>query len=460
MRPGWRLTAVGGARRSAYNAGINVRRTVFLTYVCVGHALRARRLPLRRAASAAPGADTGVGLEVSALTAAVLGGNSLGGGRGSVAKAIMGALLVLIADQRPDQPRHQRPGQLDDPGTGAAHSAVFVDMRWLKQPPQCLAKVYVSPAYLSLPPRRRTSTRRLALCAQRPAALRGDHRPRPDRGPRGRHPRPRRQSLLRHPAWRHRPLLRARPQALARCSRISAAIRSAWRSTATAICSSASAAWVSIQVAPDRTVTKLTDETNRSWTLGRRRFAPAPGRRRGHRAGRPHLFQRGDDPLRAGGLGDRRAGKPWRTDASSATIRRPARRTRSSRNWSSPNGVCMCPDGQSFLFAESWTCRISRYWFDGPKKGKVETCHRQPAGLSRQHQPRLGRQLLAGAARHAHAGLDLALRMPGLPQAHGPARCAGSMALSQHQHRLRGEVRREGPRSSTASGISAAATIR
>src|SRR5690606_33696952 len=33
MRPGWRLTAVGGARRSAFNAGINVRFMVFLTYV-------------------------------------------------------------------------------------------------------------------------------------------------------------------------------------------------------------------------------------------------------------------------------------------------------------------------------------------------------------------------------------------------------------------------------------------
>ena len=36
MRPGWRLTAVGGARRSAYNAGIKVRRTVFFAYVWSG----------------------------------------------------------------------------------------------------------------------------------------------------------------------------------------------------------------------------------------------------------------------------------------------------------------------------------------------------------------------------------------------------------------------------------------
>ncbi|RVB24101.1 ABC transporter permease, partial [Mesorhizobium sp. M7A.F.Ca.CA.001.07.2.1] len=37
-----------------------------------------------------------------------------------------------------------------------------------------------------------------------------------------------------------------------------------------------------------------------------------------------------------------------------------------------PNGVTICRDGQSLLFAETWACRISRYWFDGPDKGKRE----------------------------------------------------------------------------------------
>jgi ribose transport system permease protein len=37
-----------------------------------------------------------------------------------------------------------------------------------------------------------------------------------------------------------------------------------------------------------------------------------------------------------------------------------------------PNGICMCRDGQSFLFAQTWGCSISRYYFDGPKSGKVE----------------------------------------------------------------------------------------
>jgi ribose transport system permease protein len=37
-----------------------------------------------------------------------------------------------------------------------------------------------------------------------------------------------------------------------------------------------------------------------------------------------------------------------------------------------PNGICVTPDRQSILFAETFGCRISRYWFDGPNKGKVE----------------------------------------------------------------------------------------
>ena len=36
LRIGWRITAVGGSRRAAYNAGIPVRGTVCLTYVVSG----------------------------------------------------------------------------------------------------------------------------------------------------------------------------------------------------------------------------------------------------------------------------------------------------------------------------------------------------------------------------------------------------------------------------------------
>ena len=85
------------------------------------------------------GSDTGVGLEVQALTAAVLGGNSIGGGRGSVAKAIIGALLVLLLTN----------GLINLGISGPVTStilgamlllAVFVDMRWQKHRHRCLPR--------------------------------------------------------------------------------------------------------------------------------------------------------------------------------------------------------------------------------------------------------------------------------------------------------------------------------
>ena len=99
MRPGWRLMAVGGARRSAHNAGISVRRTICNAYIwssvlcCLAGFFNAARL-------GSTGSDTGVGMEITALTAVVLGGNSLGGGRGSVAKAVLGTVIVLILTER------------------------------------------------------------------------------------------------------------------------------------------------------------------------------------------------------------------------------------------------------------------------------------------------------------------------------------------------------------------------
>ena len=95
LRIGWRITAVGGSRRAAYNAGIPVRTTVGLTYVISG-VLTSFAGTLYAARLSGAGPDTGLGLELSAVTAALIGGNSIGGGRGSVGKALMGALIVAL----------------------------------------------------------------------------------------------------------------------------------------------------------------------------------------------------------------------------------------------------------------------------------------------------------------------------------------------------------------------------
>ena len=92
-----------------------------------------------------------MGLEVSALTAVVLGGNSLGGGRGSVAKAVMGGVSWFSSLTN---------SLINFGVTGPATSmilggvligAVFIDRRWLvRTARRWLSKVYVSPTYLKL----------------------------------------------------------------------------------------------------------------------------------------------------------------------------------------------------------------------------------------------------------------------------------------------------------------------
>ena len=95
LRIGWRIMAVGGSRRASYNAGIPVRATVCLTYVVSG-VLAGLAGVLYAARLSGAGPDTGLGLELTVVTAALLGGNSVGGGRGSVGKALIGAVIVSL----------------------------------------------------------------------------------------------------------------------------------------------------------------------------------------------------------------------------------------------------------------------------------------------------------------------------------------------------------------------------
>src|SRR3954453_1054507 len=95
LRPGWHITAIGGSRRPAYNSGIPGRRTIALCYVASGVMTSVGAL-FFAARLGTVGGDVGVGLEVTVLTAAVLGGISLGGGKGSVTKALVGTLIVLF----------------------------------------------------------------------------------------------------------------------------------------------------------------------------------------------------------------------------------------------------------------------------------------------------------------------------------------------------------------------------
>ena len=113
------------------------------------------------------------------------------------------------------------------------------------------------------------------------------------------------------------------------------------------------------------------------------------------------------------------------------------------RNLLFANGVCMAHDNKSLLFAETWGCRISRYWLEGPKQGTTEVSYRRPSRLSRQHQSRIARNLLGGARGHADAELRSGDDHAGLQTAHGAPGGRRRMAVSQRQCRLRRAFRRE-----------------
>ena len=88
------VTAVGGNREAARRAGINVRAvytSVFMlcsTFAAVGGVLSSARL-----ASASQQAGTG-DVNLDAIAAAVIGGTSLFGGRGSAFSALLGIIVI------------------------------------------------------------------------------------------------------------------------------------------------------------------------------------------------------------------------------------------------------------------------------------------------------------------------------------------------------------------------------
>ena len=73
MSLGWRIQAVGGSRRAAYNTGLGVSSTVVFCYVFSGLCAGMAGF-LYSARTVNPGAEVGVGFEIVALTAAILGG--------------------------------------------------------------------------------------------------------------------------------------------------------------------------------------------------------------------------------------------------------------------------------------------------------------------------------------------------------------------------------------------------
>ncbi|MBW8639185.1 SMP-30/gluconolactonase/LRE family protein [Hoeflea sp. WL0058] len=407
-RIGWQVLATGGSRRSAHNVGIPVRRVVCATYVVSG-VLAALSGLLFASRLGGAGADTGVGLEIMALTAAVLGGNSLGGGRGSAAKAIIGSITAMIMVN--GLIRMGVPAGANSLMLGLVlFTAVAIDVRWIKNLHKVVSKVYVSPAYASLPKPPGTDSYSPYAVNDKlaPVTLIGlgeidgpediilDDDDNIYTGNRtGDVIRFFAPDYKQHEVYAH---VGGRPLGLAFD-----------KNGDLLVCIGGMGLY---RVTKDREIEKLTDETNRSWLSviddsrlrladdldvaldGRVFFSEATVR-----------YEMHEWPV--DGLESRGNGRIICYDPSSKSTHTVL------RNLKFPNGICMAHDGQSFFFAETWACTVSRYWFDGPKKGTVETVIPDlpgyPDNINRASDGTFWLALVGIRT----PSLDLALKMPG-----------------------------------------------
>jgi ribose transport system permease protein len=89
------IYAIGGNESAAHLSGIHVNRTRLLAFILAGlTAAIAGVLIAARLNSGSP--NYGVGLELAAIAAAVIGGASLAGGYGNIVSTLFGALTVAV----------------------------------------------------------------------------------------------------------------------------------------------------------------------------------------------------------------------------------------------------------------------------------------------------------------------------------------------------------------------------
>jgi ribose transport system permease protein len=409
-RPGWHIMAIGSSRRAAYSAGIPIKSTILLTYVfsglmcAVAGCFYAARLNNT-------GGDVGRGIELITLTGVVLGGVSLGGGRGSITRALMGGLTVFIMTN----------GLVRLGVSGGANSmtvgmmlamAVWFDVKYQKNRHKIIDKVYVSPTYLFLPEAPDTHIgcknayeQNDLLRESEPIGLEQVEGPEDvilDRynnlycGTRT-------GDILRFSGTRFERRevfahIGGRPLGLAFD-----------RDDNLITCVSGMGLY---GVTPEGKIFKLTDQTNRSWdsviddsrlsladdldiaSNGQIFFSEATIRYDIHSWPTDSLEGRGN-------------GRIICFDPANGTTRTVI------RNLIFPNGVCMANDNESFFFAETWACRISRYWYSGPNKGKVvrviDNLPGYPDNINRASD---GNYWVALVGMRTPA-FDLAMRMPG-----------------------------------------------
>ena len=369
LRPGWHITAIGGSRRSAYNSGIPVRRTIALCYVASG-VLTSIGALFFAARLGTVGGDIGVGLEVLVLTATVLGGITLGGGKGSVTKSAVGILIVLLITNGLTT-LNARGGINRIALAAILLVAAMIDIRWQKNRTRIISKVYVAPTFHELPPPPSTEIGKRGPFEQndklRDVALIGL----------GRIEAPEDVILDRNDVLyagsRHGDIIRFFPPDYEKMEVFAhiggQPLGMAFdRQDNLYVCIGGMGLY---RIKPDGAVEKATDETNRSMYSvnddSRLRLADDLDITDdgliffSEATVRYEMDEWPIDGLEARGNG-RIICYDTKTGATHTAL----------RGLKFPNGICVASDGQSILFAETFGCSVKRYWFAGPKKGAVE----------------------------------------------------------------------------------------
>lgn len=410
MKPGWHIRAVGGSRRSAHNAGINVRRTVCSTYVLSG-VLTGVAAILYAARLNNAGTEAGVGLEVVALTAAVLGGNSLGGGRGSIPKAALGALIVGLFTNT--LLRFSLPSGANPMAIGLILLvAVATDVRWLKNRHKLLSRVYVSPTYFAPPPLISTDP-----AAGTPYAMNTKLQ---EAEPIGLDEVDGAEDIAFdhldniYTGSRHGDIVKflapdySRSEVFAHIGGQPLGLHFDSKGDLFA-CVSGMGLY---KITKEREIIRLSDETNRTLLSiiddSRMRFADdmdfAPDGRVffSEATIRYDIFDWATDSIEARGNGRIICWDP-KTNSSRTVL--PKRMF--------PNGICMTGDGVSLFFAETWAGRINRYWFDGPRSGRVDCVIPNLPGYPDNIRRASDGNFWVAMLGMRTPALDVAMKMPG-----------------------------------------------
>jgi ribose transport system permease protein len=308
----------------------------------------------------------------------VVGGNSLGGGRGSIAKAMMGAIIVLVMNNGLIRMGY---------GTGTNQmmlglllaAAVTLDIRWLKNRQKVLNEVYVAPIYHRM--------------GETPSALPGSGTPyalnnkisETEYIGLGELEGPEDVILDRddhlYCGTRHGEIVRffapdhKRWEVFAHTGGFPLGLAFDREGTLLS-CVGAMGLYA---ISKSGKVTELSAETSRSYTSivddarlrdpndldvapdGRIYFTDSTKRYDAHDWALDSIESRPTGRLL---VYDPKTGK-------TATL---------LDNYRYANGVCMAHDGKSLFFAESWACRVHRYWIEGPKAGSAECIIRDMPG--------------------------------------------------------------------------------